>query len=77
MKTNDITNKVNVNIQYKKKIGSIANETTIHKRTTDTEINNYRSPYGLQQWARPYRIVNYKTPRNYKCKTIQTSKLTA
>ena len=27
----------------------IANETTLHKRQNDTEINNYRSPYDLQQ----------------------------
>ena len=27
----------------------IANETTIHKRPTDTEINNFRSLYGFQQ----------------------------
>ena len=26
---------------------------------------------------RPYRIVGYKRPRNDKCKTIQTRKLTA
>ena len=36
----------------KKKIrcGFIANETALHKRpndTNDTEINSYRSPYGL------------------------------
>ena len=32
-----------------KKCGMIANETVLHKRPNDTEINNYRSPYGLQQ----------------------------
>ena len=37
---------------YKKwKSGIFANETTLHNRPNDTEINNYRSPYGLQQWA--------------------------
>ena len=34
---------------YKKKSGIFANETTLHNRPNDTEINNYRSPYGLQQ----------------------------
>ena len=27
----------------------IANKTALHKRPNYTEINNYRSPYGLQQ----------------------------
>ena len=31
----------------------IANETTLHKRPSDTEINNDRSLYGLQQWSKP------------------------
>ena len=31
----------------------IANETTRHRWPNDTEINIYRSPYGLQQWAKP------------------------
>ena len=35
----------------------IANETTLHKRTNDTEINNYRSPYGLQQCTINERFV--------------------
>ena len=33
----------------KRRCGRIANETTLHKRPNDTEINHYRSPYGLQQ----------------------------
>ena len=31
----------------------IADETTLQKRPIDTEINNYRSPYVLQQWEKP------------------------
>ena len=31
----------------------IANETTLHKRPNDTDINNYMSLYDLQQWAKP------------------------
>ena len=34
----------------------IAHETTIQQLSKDqneTVINNYRSPYGLQQWAKP------------------------
>ena len=30
-----------------------ANETTLHKRLNDTEFNNYRSPFGLEQLANP------------------------
>ena len=37
-----------VNLLYKK-MCMITNETTLQKRLNDTEINNYRSPYGLQQ----------------------------
>ena len=36
-------------IHKKRRCGMIANETTIHKRPNDTDINKYRSPYGLQQ----------------------------
>ena len=31
----------------------IANETNFHKRQTDKDIDNYMSPYNLQQWAKP------------------------
>ena len=31
----------------------VANETTLHKRQNDIEINNYRSAYGLQQCTKP------------------------
>ena len=29
----------------------IANETTLYKRPNDTEINNYRSPYGINVFS--------------------------
>ena len=38
----------------------IANETTLHKRPNDTEINKYRSPYGLQKWAKSVLIYNFE-----------------
>ena len=31
----------------------IANETTLYKRLNDTEVDNNRSGYCLQQWANP------------------------
>ena len=34
---------------YKRSCGMIANETSLRKRPNDSEINEYRSPYGLQQ----------------------------
>ena len=40
---------ISKDIKKKRRCGMIANETTLHKRPNDTEINNYRSPYGLQQ----------------------------
>ena len=47
----------------------IVNETTIHKRPNDpndTDINNYKSPYGLQQLEQsPYRIIAVYT---YTCR---------
>ena len=38
----------------------IANETTLHKRPNDTEINNYRSPlsYHLSHSERTYRLLH-------------------
>ena len=54
----------------KSRCDTIANETTLHKRPNDTEINNM-SPYGLQQLIKP--IVSYKSPEM----TIRTNKLTA
>ena len=47
----------------------IANETTLHKRSNDTEIYNYRSPYSLNNEQSLYRIVSYKKPWNDKCNT--------
>ena len=38
---------------WKRGYGMIANETTLHKKPNGTKINKYRSPYGLQQWAKP------------------------
>ena len=38
---------------YRKICDMIANEITLHKRSHDTEINNYMSPYCLWQWAKP------------------------
>ena len=37
----------------KRRCGMIANETTLHKRSNDTEVNNYRAQYGHQQLAKP------------------------
>ena len=37
----------------------ITNKKALHKRT-DTEINNYRSLYGIYNEQSPYRIVSYK-----------------
>ena len=54
----------------------IANETTLSKRLNDPEINNCRSQYGLQQWTNPIPH-SFKSPKNDKCKTIQTRKLMA
>ena len=31
----------------------IVNDTTLHKRPNDTEMNSYRSPFGLQQIENP------------------------
>ena len=53
----------------------IAKETTIHKRPNDTDINNYRSPYGLQQSANLMSTI--KGPKNDNLKAIQMRKLTA
>ena len=33
----------------------ISNETNLHKRQNNTEMNSYRSPYGLQQSENPIR----------------------
>ena len=43
------TSRQNFDGRIKRRYGMIAIETTLHKRPNDTEINNYRSPYGLQQ----------------------------
>ena len=40
-------------VSYKIRSGMIANETTLHKRPNETEINIFRSLNGLQQWAKP------------------------
>ena len=40
-------------INIKRRCGILANETTLHQRPNDTEINSYRSPYSLQQLAKP------------------------
>ena len=37
----------------KRRCSILANETTLHIRPNGTEINNYKSPYGLQQRAKP------------------------
>ena len=60
-----------------KKCYRIAYHATLHQIPNDTDINNNRSPYGLQKEQITYRIVSYKRPRYDKCKTIQTRKLTA
>ena len=39
----------------------IANETTLHKRPNYTKTNKYKSPYGLQQWAKPIPHSQLKT----------------
>ena len=36
-----------------RRCGIIAYETTIYRRPKYTEINNYRSQYGRQQWTKP------------------------
>ena len=35
------------------------------KDQNDTDINNYRSPYGLQQWAKPIPLNTF-SPRNFR-----------
>lgn len=54
--------KGNVNIKIRGH-GMIAND-TLNKRINDIAINNYRSPCGLQPWAKPYCIVSSKRSRN-------------
>ena len=41
------------------KYGLITNEIFLYKNPNDTEISNYISLYGLQQWESPYRMVGY------------------
>ena len=51
---NRLTNKDNtqmtIDFTYnmkKRRCGMISNETTINRDQNDTDINNYRSPYGI------------------------------
>ena len=54
----------------------ITNETPFHKRPNDKDIDiGQRTAVNNEQ--SPNRIFSYKRPRNHKCKTIQTRKLTA
>ena len=43
----------------------------------DTEINNYRLPYGLQQRAKPIPHTQLQKAPKWQCKTMQTRKLAA
>ena len=54
----------------------IVNKTNLHQKPND--INNYRSPYKvLYQVAKSVlNIDTFKRPRNNKCKTIHTGKIT-
>ena len=53
----------------------IADEKTLHTRPNYTEINNYRSPYGLQQWAKHIPYIQLQKALKWQCKSIQTKKL--
>ena len=44
---------------------------------SDTKINNYRSPYGLQQWVKAIPHSWLPKAPNEDFKTIQLRKLTA
>ena len=51
----------------------IANETTLHRRPNDTEINKNGHSRAFISEQSPYRIVSYRRPRNDKCKTFYNS----
>ena len=55
----------------------IANETTLRTRPNDPELTTTGPRTAFSNEQSPIRIVSYKRPRNDKCKTIQTRKLTA
>lgn len=42
----------------------LEDETILHQRPDDKDVNDYNSPYGFQQWAKPYSIVNNKMPQS-------------